>query len=450
MDSIDSLYVFRSAYHGVSTIHPLALLLLIACGLTMLAVQRKYVVLPMLLLACFVAPAQRVVVLGFDFDMLRILVLLGWFRLIVRQETNDFVWKPIDKVMVAWALSGALAFILLRGTSDAVINRLGASYDSLGMYFLFRCLVRDMEDVKQIVVWLVYLSIPVALFLYIEKQTGRNIFSVFGGVPEITGMREGKLRAQGAFAHSIIAGSFWVVQLPLFIALWWQEGKKHLVPLAVTASLFIVYASASSTPAAGVFFVVLGGGFYLLRQQMQAVRWGLLLGLVGLHLVMKAPVWHLIARVDLVGGSTGYHRFMLIDQTIHRFSEWWLLGTRSTAHWGHYLFDTANMYVGQAVGGGIVTLLLFVAVIALAFQGIGSLLASSEENIPEYILAWALGVALFTHCMLFIGVAYFGQITLVWSLLLAVIGSLTPVAQTIHAMNNNLYTGTVRLQSLKK
>ena len=30
--------------------------------------------------------------------------------------------------------------------------------------------------------------------------------------------------------------------------------------------------------------------------------------LVGLHLVMKAPVWHLISRIDLAGGSTGCTR----------------------------------------------------------------------------------------------------------------------------------------------
>jgi carbon starvation protein CstA len=126
---------------------------------------------------------------------------------------------------------------------------------------------------------------------------------------------------------------------------------------------------------------------------------------------------------------------MLVDQTIRRFSEWWLLGTRSTAYWGHSLIDVANMYVGQAVGGGFLTLILFVVAISLAFQGIGIALASLEDNNSDYLLAWALGVALFTHCLLFIGVSYFGQVIVVWYLLLAVTGSLTPIDHPVHAFD---------------
>ncbi len=273
-----------------------------------------------------------------------------------------------------------------------------------------------------------------AVFLYVEKQSGRNLFAIFGGIPEITALREGKLRAQGAFAHPITAGCFWVTQLPLFLALWWQDAKKMLIAASAISVLFIIYACASSTPASGLAAVAVGFAFYALRHRLTFVRWGLLATLVALHLVMKAPVWNLIARVDIVGGSTGWHRYNLIDQAIHRFSEWWLLGALSTAHWGSSLVDTANMYINEAVRGGFLTLTLFVVIIIFSFKNIGRLLSSLEESIPDYIFVWALGVALFTHCLVFIGVAYFGQIIVVWYLLLAVIGSLTPVSQPVHAV----------------
>lgn len=440
---MDNTAYFTHAYDNVTTIHPLALVMTIVCALIMLTVQRKYAVIPMLFLACFVAPAQRIVIFTLDFNLLRVMVLAGWLRVSLKQETDEFVWKTLDKVMIAWAVSGAIAYVLLRGTTAAFIYKLGSMFDGIGMYFLFRCLVRDMEDVKQIVIGLAYLSLPVAVFLYFEKQSGHNMFAVFGGVSEITAIREGKLRAQGAFAHSILAGCFWVTQLPLFLALWWQDAKKTLMLLASLATLFIIYACASSTPAAGLAAVAVGFAFYTFRQQMSTVRQGLLATLVALHLVMKGPVWSLIARVDLVGGSTGYHRFNLIDQAIHRFSEWWLVGTLSTAHWGWSLVDTANMYVNEAVHGGVLTLIFFVAMIVFAFKSIGTLLSSLEDNTPEYIFAWALGVALFTHCMLFIGVSYFGQIIVVWYLLLAVIGSLTPVAQNFSVANLKTENSTI-------
>jgi hypothetical protein len=256
------------------------------------------------------------------------------------------------------------------------------------------------------------------------------MFSVFGGLPEFTEIRHGKLRAQGAFAHPIIAGCFWVTQLPLFLALWWQDVKKWLVAVSVASCFFIVYACASSTPVAGLGAVAVGIAFYGLRDSMESVRQMTLTMLIVLHFVMKGPVWGLIARIDIISGSTGYHRYFLIDRTIHRFSEWWLFGTRSTAHWAPYyipLGDTANMYVNEAVRGGILTLILFVALIGAAFRGIGGLLSSLEDSSPDYIFAWSLGVSLFTHCMVFIAVSYFGQATVVWNLLLAFIGSLTPV-----------------------
>lgn len=427
----ESLFIY--AYQGQTTIHPLGLALLIILGVATLIVKRRSAVIPMLIMACFVAPAQRIVVFGLDFNLIRILVLVGWARIFIKKETGAFVWKTIDKVIIVWAMSSLTAYVMLRGSTGAFVYKLGTSFDSLGMYFLFRCLVRDLSDVKHLMISTLYLSIPVAFFLLIEKHTGRNIFSVLGGVPEFTVIRQGKLRAQGAFAHSILAGCFWVTQLPLFLALIWQDTKKWLIVAGTIATVVVVYACASSTPAAGVGAVLLGGCFYICRLQMGTVRGGVLATLVGLHLVMKAPVWHLVSRIDIVGGSTGWHRYNLIDQTIHRFGEWWLFGTISTAHWGWHLFDTANMYVNEAVRGGFLTLILFVIILVLAFQGVGRLLSTLENDRENYIFAWALGVSLFTHCMVFIAVSYFGQIIVVWYLLLASIASLTPVAETVPA-----------------
>jgi hypothetical protein len=56
-------------------------------------------------------------------------------------------------------------------------------------------------------------------------------------------------------------------------------------------------------------------------------------GLVGalavLHFfVMQAPVWHLISRIDLIGGSTGWHRYIIFDaflDSLRRLVPHWLL-----------------------------------------------------------------------------------------------------------------------------
>jgi hypothetical protein len=137
---------------------------------------------------------------------------------------------------------------------------------------------------------------------------------------------------------------------------------------------------------------------------------------------MAGPVWSLVAKIDLVGG-TGYHRYKLVDNAINHIGEWWLSGTLETAHWGRAMHDLTNQFVLEGVRGGLPTLALFVAIITIAFRQIGVLWRSAHGRDHE-VLAWALGVSLFVHVSNFLGVSYFGQNIMLWYLSLACIGSL--------------------------
>lgn len=408
-----------------TTLHPLGLVAVVVLGLVMLVAPRRYAVLPMIVMACFVASAQRLVVVGFDFNLLRLMVLFGWARILLRGENRGFVWKPLDLTIVLWLLCGAAIYTILHGTLDAFINRLGWAYDAAGMYFLFRCLIRTWSDVEDIIIGFAWVSIPLAGAFVLEQFTGRNVFSIFGGVPAITVIREGRLRCQGAFSHPILAGCFWASLIPLFAGLWWRGGQSRTWSVVgLSAALIIVIMCASATPVTAVALALVAAAFFPLRKSMAFVRWGILASLVGLHLFMNAPVWHLISRITVVGGNTGWHRYHLIDQAINRIGEWGLIGTKSTSHWGWGLADVTNQYVLVGVRGGLLTLILFVAVIALAFRAVGRLLARSAPDRFRTVFTWAIGASLFVHCMNYIAVSYFGQISIVWFMLLAIIGSL--------------------------
>jgi hypothetical protein len=163
---------------------------------------------------------------------------------------------------------------------------------------------------------------------------------------------------------------------------------------------------------------------------MRAVRWFVVAVLAGLQLVMKGPVWGLIARVDIVGGSTSWHRFLLIDGAINHFNEWWLLGTQDTAHWAPTfdsigLGDVTNQFVLEGVRGGFATFVLFVWLIVLAFSGVGALRRVQVRNRANVCMAWALGISILAHCVNFIGVSYYGQIDMVWYLALAMVASVS-------------------------
>ncbi len=414
------------AYKDVTNMHPLALIAIIVLGVAMLGIPRRWSVLPMLIVACFISSVQKIVVFGLDFNLLRIMVLFGVLRVLLKKDYVGFIWKPLDTAMILWTVSSMLIHTLQQGTFSAFVNRLGFGFDAFGMYFLFRCLIRNWSDVDTVIFSVLSISIPVAVFFILENRTGRNVFSIFGGVAPITGIRQGRLRCQGAFSHPITAGCFWASLMPLIAACWWKSAKdRSWAIIGLVSSCVIVACCASSTPVMAVLAALVGGLFFFLRGYMRLVRWAALLTLVALHMVMDAPVWHLISRVSAVGGSTGWHRYNLINQAVNRFGEWFLLGTRSTAHWGWGLQDVTNQYILEGVRGGFLTLCLFVAVIAVAFREIGCLWRSQIRNPYRLALSCAMGVSLLVHCTNFIGVSYFGQIWILWYLLLAMIGSMS-------------------------
>lgn len=424
---------FRAEYADQTTLHPAALLAIIVLGVATLLVRRRYAIMPILIMACFMAPAQRLVLFSLDFNLVRVILLFGWTRVLLHGEHRGFRWHPLDYVLLTWVSAGTLTYTLLHGSTSALVNRLGTGYDAVGAYFLFRVILRQQTDIVLVCRTVALLAAPVMLVFLFERATGRNAFSFLGGVPEVTMVRHGKLRCQGPFPHAIMAGCFWISWLPLIAALWWHSARdRQYAAVGLISIAGIVVNTASSTPLAVAIAVTAGIMFFPQRHLMPTMRWTIAGVLFVLHLVMNQPVWHLVSRIDLVGGSTGYHRYNLINQAIERFDEWMFIGTKSTVHWGWGLRDVTNQYVLEAVRGGAITLVLFIATIWLAFRSVSRLLCRSSQNVFSTRLAWALGVMLFAHCFAFIAVSYFGQIMVIWYLSLAMIAVLTTAKCRAH------------------
>src|SRR5205085_3411503 len=142
-------------------------------------------------------------------------------------------------------------------------------------------------------------------------------------------VRDGHVRCMGPFRSPITAGSLGATLSLLYLAPLWRalEGRTWLAGLrssvvGLGASLAIMIASHSSGPLLAFVGGLVALAFWRLREKMRRVRWGIALALLGLHLVMKAPVWFLIARIsDIIGGG-GYHRAALIDQFVSCFTSW--------------------------------------------------------------------------------------------------------------------------------
>lgn len=398
----------EAEFHNATTLHPVGVAALAVGVIATLACRRTHALLPLLCICTLLPSAQRVVVLGLDFSFPRLLLLALAARATLRGEWRLGRPTRIDRAFLAWVACAGVAYVVRKGSSSALIYKLGGSYDLLGLYWLGRNYMRSSADVRNALRALALISLVSAVLFSIEKTTGRNFFSVFGGPPEITNMREGRLRCQGPFAHPILAGVLWAGLVPMFVgsrALVQSTSERLLFTIAPVACMVIVVACSSSTPLLGVLAAAGFLAMWPLRTRVPAIRGATLAGLTVIHFVRAKPVWHLIALAGVVGGSTGYHRYQLIDAFIRRWTEWFLVGTSSTAHWGHFLFDLANQFVKEGVEGGILTFVTFCLFLFRAFALVGRLLRSKALRPSQRFVTWGLGSSLAALCVMFIGIS---------------------------------------------
>ncbi|MEN6373600.1 MAG: hypothetical protein ABFD75_02315 [Smithella sp.] len=433
---------------NVSFITPLGLVFLAIMGLLIFALPRRLVFLPFIMTISYMTLGQRVYIAGMNFDMMRILLLCGWVRLLFRKEIKAFDFTIIDKLIIWFVLSSVITATILTPTMETFNNRMGAAYNTLLTFFLFRFLIRDTDDIIFMVKIMAIVILPLAVSMIIEKSTQRNIFSVFGDVPEFTMIREGSLRCQGPFRHPILAGTFGATMFPLFFVIWSKQTTGRVFAyVGIISSTIITVTTASSGPLLAYVASVIGLSFWSLRDKMRQVRWLLLACLVILEMCMQSHIWFLIGKLSFIMGGTGWHRSELINQAIEHFSEWGLLGTTYTAHWAkdnglitlpEYpdMVDITNQYIAIGIQGGILPLILFISVIAYGFQGLGRTRHMLDGK-PPYVqmIPWVLGSALFSHTVTFISVAYFDQMKFIWFLLLSLIAFVTSLAINNHDNN---------------
>ena len=159
----------------------------------------------------------------------------------------------------AGLLQAVTTYTILYWTSNAFINRLGLAYDAIGTYFLFRYLIRDLSDINRVIKQLAIIIVPLAILMVFENFTGRNPFYSLGGVPEISWIRQGRVRCFGPFRAPHLAGTLGATLMPLFVSMWFNPKVKKLIcVIGVIAATIITITSASSGPVTAYGFAVIG------------------------------------------------------------------------------------------------------------------------------------------------------------------------------------------------
>jgi hypothetical protein len=410
-------------------LHPVVLAAMILAVLLVLLLPRKYVIVPLLIFVFLTPMGQQIYAGGVHWLTFRIIILAGWVRMaFLRWRLGKKLYagefNKIDQAFVAFSLCQAVAVTLLFWRTDAAINQAAFLIETVGAYLLLRCLIRNRADIYRTVKVLAFLSVTLAAAMVYEQVTQTNLFGLLGGVKLIPDFREGHVRSHGAFQHSLMAGTFGATLVPLFFLLWKNGRARFAAAAGLIGSAVMTYTSQGSTPLLGYIAGFLGICFWPMRQQMRKVRWGIVSAILLLALVMKAPVWFVIAHIDLTGGSSGYHRAIIVDRFVRNIGDWWLLGVNDTSGYAYEAWDVQNQYVAVGENGGLAAFIFFLVMIVQACKRIGKGRRVVAGNSQEWLM-WFLGAALFAHLVSFFGVNYFDQSKVSWFALLAIISAAT-------------------------
>ena len=405
------------------------IILLLVNSAALLLIPRRWTPLPLLIGAIYITSGQALQLGPLHFSAVRILIGVGFVRAFVRGERLTGQLNALDWLMLVWALWAVICSLFYNEFYPVLINRLGLAYDACGIYFLLRVFCQSLDDIIRMSRIIAILLLPIALEMSYEKLTGHNmIYEMVGSHLELD-VRQGRVRAQGSFAHAILAGSVGAICLPFIIPLWAKYRKTTIIGIA--ACLVMIITSASSGPILSAIAAISALVMFRHRHRLRLALGLLVAGYIILDLIMKDPAYFIMARIDLAGGSTGWHRARLIQSAIAHLSEWWLAGTNYTRDWmptGVYWSgehtDITNHYLQMGVWGGLPLMLLFIAILYKGFSFIGEALAQTPESLPEFrYMIWAVGSSLFAQAITFISVAFFDQSFVFLYLTLAVIGS---------------------------
>jgi len=425
---VQSEFNQRDLGHGLSgsLLHPVVAAAMVLTIVLILWRPRKYGIAALICCTFLVPRGQEVLFLGAHFYVRQILVLVGFIRVAMDKFRIAGGMNTIDKLFLVW--------VSYRVFAATVTNWPGGTMEQLAFltqaicgYFLFRYLLRNEKDIIVAAKALAVVGLVLGVSMLYEQRFLVNVWGTYlGGVPSAPDIRDGVGRAQATFGVSILAGCFGATLLPLFVWLW--KKSRYLALSGMVGSTLMVLTTKSSTPLMAYVAGVLGLLLWPARRSMKAVRWAIVLSLGFMAVVMNAPVWFVIAHINVIGGSGGYDRAVLIDTCIRHFKDWWLFGTNQNGSWGWDMWDMSNQFVAEAETGGFVAVVCFIAIIVKCYSRLG--IARKRVKPKQQWLFWCLGAVMLSHIFAYFGVAYWDQTQIWWFAFLAMISAATLQAAT--------------------
>jgi hypothetical protein len=381
----------------------------------------RWAFLPLLIAACH----TPYVPFAGSFTVVRIVIIAGMLRAWSGGFLKIDAMHPIDRLVGLFVMIVMLSgFAYPWNGGDALITRLRISMDVAGTYLYARAYLAERESLERFAIGLAGVLIPFGLMMFYERISGNNPYRILGGQSLMAIVRDGRIRAQGSFGTPILAGTVAATALPFLVSIWHE--KKGLAMVAMIAAFATIFSTSSSGPISTAMIAIAVICGWKWRSRAGVILIWLAVALLLLHLIKNRPVWYLMALMDFVGGSTGWHRAYLIDMAFLHFDEWWAFGTNFTRHWMPYGLandpnhcDITNYYIQLGITGGLALTGALVAIQWRSFRLLGhSIMHGIAHDDRENFRLWCLGSALAAHAVTFLSISYFDQMhVFYWALI---------------------------------
>src|SRR5487761_51985 len=394
-------------------LHPLVAVGVLIAIVFIFVLPLKKAIAPFLFAVLMIPWGQVLVIGGMHFTMMRILIWAGLARAAWSKASSSENWFPagfsgIDQAMVLWLALSIVVVTLQWMNEGMLIASLGNLVDALGGYLVLRFFIPDGEAIRLTVKVLAVICAIHGICMISEQIIRVNVFDYLGGVPISSTLRDGQLRSSGVMGP-LGEGVFAGVLVPFLLWLWTEEKCRIAAIAGLAGVLAMLITTHASSPWMACAAALFGLSCWPLRKQMRLVRWGIVGTLIAGQIYMTSPVWHLIDDVNVTGDSSSYHRYMLVNNTIIHFSEWWLLGYKYPNTWGWDMWDTSNLFVATAVAGGLVSLVFLIAAFSRSFGAIGKARKHVDGDRKQEWCLWCLGSALFAIVASSFGIAFLYQ-----------------------------------------
>lgn len=412
-----------------------ALILAIACLVVLFGSSRS-ALLAMMVGIIFVTQYRALEIAGFNFFGLRFLEVFGIIRVFARKEISWQQLTGTDRWLLGFTAYNT--FVFVARTEEIAANQIAAALDAYCCYFVFRGLIKDVDDLRWFLRANLVLLVPYVCVVLVESFTNNNPFTLFGASPaNADWFRNGRIRCWGSFRHPSLLGTFAAATFILYLGLWFDRTHRKIATCGIALCALLVWATNSGAPLSCVAVGLVGWALWPLRRRMKLFRRGLVILISLIALLMNAPIWYIPARVSSISGGDGWHRSYLMEVAFENLDKWWMIGMpfEKTRYWFPYLnagtgnADMTNLYLVYGISSGILSIVLFVCLLTHCYRRLGRALqtireSSATQNPAEY-MTWTLGVLLTMHIVNWFGITYFDQSYALWYMHLALIAALT-------------------------